>query len=98
MGIVEKDESRSNDASWQGVTRLPHNGEDDWDGQGSEQGRQRAVCNIWDLVLNVGITNVVEVEASIVANKVSDKGEKKLGERWVHIEEVCALKVVRCKL
>ena len=33
VSIVEKDESGSNDASWQGVARLPHDVEDNWDGQ-----------------------------------------------------------------
>lgn len=98
VGIVEKDEAGSNDASWQSVARLPHNVEDNWDGQRAEQCWQSAVCNIWDLVLNVGVSNVVEVEAPIIANKVSDEGEEQLCERWVHIEEVSALKVVRCKL
>ena len=98
MGIVEEHESGRDDASWQGVARLPHDIEDHWDGQRTKQSWESTVCNIWDFVLNVGVSDVVEVEASIVANKVSDEGEEELCKRWVHIEEVCTLKVVRCKL
>lgn len=98
MSVIEEDESRCDNAGWQGVARLPHNVKDNWDGQGTEEGWQCAVGDIWHFIVDVGVADVVKVEVSVIADQPPNEGKEELCEWWMDIEEVCALEVIRCKL
>jgi hypothetical protein len=94
VGVVEKHETGSGNASWQRIARLPHDEKNDRDGERAQRRGHGAVCDIWDLVGNVRIANVLEEKVALVSNQPSGEGEEKLSERRVDIEEVGALQVV----
>jgi hypothetical protein len=74
--------------------RLPHDEEDGGNGKRAERGGHRTVCDVGNVVGNVGVADVLEEEFAFVANNPSCKGEQKLSKRRVDIEEVCSLQVV----
>ena len=98
MGVVEEHKRGGNNAGGQAIPRFPHDEVSHRHGQGSQNGRQCAERDIGDLVVNIGVANVVEVEMAIVAHKPAHEGEEELGKRRVHIEEVGPLEVVGGKL
>lgn len=98
MGIVEEDETGSNNAGRQAVSRFPHDHVGDGDGQGTEERWQGSEGQVWHLVRNVGIANVLKVKVPIVSNQPADEGEQQLAERRVDVEEVGTLEVVGCEL
>jgi hypothetical protein len=98
VGIVEEDETGGQDTGRQRVARLPHDHEDDRDGQGAHRGRHCAVCNVGHLVCDVRVANVLKQEIAIVADQPACESEQELAERRVHVEEVGSLEVVRCEL
>lgn len=53
VGVVEKHEPSCSDASWQRVSRLPHDHEDNGHGEGAERGGHSSVCDIGNLVGDV---------------------------------------------
>jgi hypothetical protein len=94
VGVVEEHETGRSDAGWQRVARLPHDHEDDRNGKGAERGGHGAVCDIWDLVRDVGIANVLEEEVALVSDDPASEGKEELSERRMDIEEVGSLQVV----
>jgi hypothetical protein len=50
------------------------------------------------VVGDVGIADVFEEEAAIIANEPAREGEQQLSKRGVNVEEVGSLQVVRSKL
>jgi hypothetical protein len=98
VGIVEEDEAGSQDTGRQRVARLPHDHEDNRDGQGAHRGRHCAVCNVGHLVCNVRVADVLKQEVAIVTDQPACESEQELAERRVHVEEVGSLEVVRCEL
>lgn len=98
VGVVQEHETGSGDASWQRVSRLPHDHEDDWDGKSTERGGHSTVCDIGDLVGDVRVANVLEQEVALVSDEPAGECEEKFAERRVDIEEVGSLEVVRCEL
>jgi hypothetical protein len=98
VGIVEEDETGGQNTGGQRVARLPHDHEDDRDGQGAHRSRHCAVCNVGHLVCDVRVANVLKQEVAIVADQPACESEQELAERRVHVEEVGSLEVVRCEL
>lgn len=98
MGVIEKDESSSENASGQAVARLPHDQIGDGNGKGAENGRHSSVSDVGDLVGNIGVANVLEVKVAIVADQPAHEGEQELAKGRVDIEEVGSLEVVRSEL
>jgi hypothetical protein len=94
VGVVEEQKTSGEDTSGKTVARLPHDEVGNSDGQGAEGSGQSSESHVGDLVRNVGVANVIEVEVAIVADQPADKGEEKLAERRVDIEEVGSLEVV----
>ena len=94
VGVVKKHEARGCHASGEGVTRLPHDEEDGGNGKRAERGGHRTVCDVGNVVGDVGVADVLEKELAFVANNPSCKGEQQLSKRRVDIEEVCTLQVV----
>lgn len=94
MGVVEEDEAGSDYAGWQAVSRFPHDQVGDRDGQSTEERWQGSEGQVWHLVRDVGIANVLEVEVPIVTDQPAHEGEQQLAEGRVDVEEVCTLKVV----
>lgn len=68
VGVVEEDETGSQNTGGQRVARLPHDHEDDRDGQGAHRGRHCAVCHVGHLVCDVRVANVLEQELAIVTD------------------------------
>lgn len=94
VGVIEEHEAGCGDAGRERVARLPHDQEDDWDGEGTKRGGHSTVCDIWDLVGNVRIADVLEEKLALVSNKPSSKCEEELSKRRVDVEEVGSLQVV----
>lgn len=98
MCVIEENESGSNNAGWKRVARLPHNVENGRNGESPNQGWHGSEGNVWDVVVDVRVTDVLKMEMSIVAYEPTHKGEQKLSERRMNIEEVCAFEIVRGEL
>ena len=94
VGIVEEQKAGGKNTGGEAVTRLPHDKVCNGDGQGTEGSGQSSESHVRDLVRNVGVANVIEVEVAIVTDEPANKGEKKLAERRVDIEEVGSLEVI----
>jgi len=94
VGIVEENQASGHNTSRKAVSRLPHDHVYDRDGQGAEDGGERAECDIGDLVRDVRVADIVEVEVSIIAHEPAHKGEEELSKRRMDIEEVGFLEVV----
>ncbi|KAH3666160.1 hypothetical protein OGAPHI_004349 [Ogataea philodendri] len=98
VGIVEQDQKGSKSTCWDGVAALLHGVEHQWDGESAEDCRQGSKRNVRDGVGNITVSNIVELEFSIKANKISNKGDQELGKRRVEVKKVGSLEVVRGKL
>lgn len=98
MGIVEQDKSCCKNTGREGVSRLPHNVENNRYSQSAEESRHGTVGNIWDLVRDIGVADVLEVEAPIITNEPAHQRKQKLSEGRMDIEEVRAFEIVRSKL
>lgn len=96
--VVQEHQTSSSDAGWQGVTRLPHDHEDNWNCKSAESSGHGTVCDIGNFIGDVRVANVLEQEVALVTDKPTSEGEEKLSERRVDIEEVCALQIVRSEL
>jgi hypothetical protein len=94
MGVVKEKKTGGKDTSRKTVARLPHDEVCNGHSQGAKGSGQSSESHVRDLVRDVGVTDVVEVEVAIVTDQPADKGEKKLAERRVDIEEVGSLEVV----
>jgi hypothetical protein len=79
---------------WALSKRLPHDPEDNADGQGTHHGRHRSVRDIGDSVGDVRVADVLEEERSIVANQPAGECKEEFAKGRVDIEEVGSLKVV----
>lgn len=91
---TEENETGSEKGGRNRVATLPHGKIDDRDSEGTEEGRHCAESDVRDLVVDVGITNVVELEVAIEADEPAHEGEKEFSERWMDIEEVGSLEVL----
>jgi hypothetical protein len=98
VGIVEENETGSQNTGRQRVARLPHDHEDDRDGQGAHRGRHCAVCNVGHLVCDVRVANVLKQKLAIVADQPACESEQELAEGGVHVKEVGSLEIVGCEL
>lgn len=76
MGIVKQHKASCNNASGQAVTRLPHDHIDDGDGEGAQKSWHRSEGDIWDLIRDVGVADVLEVEVAIISDCPANEGEK----------------------
>lgn len=94
VGVVKEDQTSGEQASGKTVARLPHDEVRHGDGEGTEDSRQGTVSHVGDLVGDVGVANVLKVEATIVADQPAHEGEEELAEGRVDIEEVGSLEVV----
>ena len=94
VGVIEKHKTGSGDAGGQGVSGLPHNEEDNRNGKRAKGGGHSTVCDIRNVVGDVGIADVLEEELALVTDEPASEGEQKLAERGVDIEEVGSLQVV----
>ena len=88
MRVVEQDKRGGDDACWQRVAGLPHDEEDHRDRESSEDGGQGTKGNIWYVVRDIRVSNIVEQEVPIVPNKPAHEGEEEFSEGRVDIEEV----------
>ena len=50
------------------------------------------------MVIDVGVANVLEEEAAIVAHEPAGECEQQLAEGWMNVEKVAPLEVVACEL
>lgn len=98
MRVVEEDQTSGEDARGERVAGFPHDQKDHRNCQGAEGRRHGTKGNVGDLVLNVVVADVVEQEVAVIAHQPAHKGEKKLAEGRVDIEEVGALQVVGSEL
>lgn len=98
MRIVKQDEAGCQNAGRQRVARLPHDQEDDRNDQRAQERGQSSEGYIRDIVLDIGIADVVEQKVAIVTNEPADECEQKFGEGRVDVEEVGAVDVVRREL
>lgn len=94
MRVIKQHQPSRDDAGGEGVSRFPHDVEDNRDGEGAEQGRHGAEGDVGDFVGNVRVPDVLEVEVSIVAHEPAHQREEQLSEGRVDVEEVGALEVV----
>lgn len=92
--VVEKHEHGRAERSGQAVAALPHDLEDHGNREGTLDGRDGAEGNPRDLVLDVGVTDVLELEVTIVANEPADERDEELAEGRVDVEEVGPFKVL----
>lgn len=92
--VIEENETGSKDTSRKGIAGFPHNQENDGNSQGAQQGWKSSEGDIWDLVLNVRVTDVVEEKMAVKANKPTDEGEQQLRKGRVDIEEVDSLQII----
>jgi hypothetical protein len=92
--VVKEDEGSRDDTSRKAVAGLPHDQEDHADRQRSHHGGHRSVGDVWNLVGDVRVANVLKEERSIVSNQPASECEQELAKGRVHVEEVSALKVV----
>ena len=75
-----------------------HDRIDDRDCKTSKDGWQGTESNIWNVILRVAVTDVLEVEMAIVTYEPTSETKQHLGKRWVHIEIVFSSEIVRSKL
>ena len=98
MSVIKKHEASSSDASRQRISRLPHDKEDNGYSERTERRRHSTVCDIGNIVGNVGVADVLEKKFALVSDKPASEGEQELSEGRMDIEEVGSLQVVRSKL
>lgn len=98
VGVIEENEAGSEKGGRNGVSALPHGEIDDRDSEGTKEGRHRAEGDIGDPVINVGVSDVIELEVAVKADEPAHEGEQELSEWRMDIEEVCPLEVERCEL
>jgi hypothetical protein len=98
MRVIKQHQASGNNARRQGVSRFPHDIKHDRNSESAEQGRHGAESDVGDFVGDIRVPDVLEVEVSIITHEPSHQREQQLPKRWVDIEEVCALEVVRREL
>lgn len=98
MGVVKHHQTGSQHTGRQRVARLPHDEEHHGNGQGAESSRHGTEGEVGHIVFDVRVADVLEQESSIEAHEPTHEGKQQLSKRWVHIEEIGTLKVVRSEL
>jgi hypothetical protein len=98
VGVVEENETGSQNTGRERVARLPHDHEDGRDSQCTHGSGHCAVCNVGHLVCDVRVANVFKQEFAIVADQPACESEQELAKGRVHVEKVGSLEVVRCEL
>lgn len=66
-----------------------------WNQEDAAEGRKHAHGNIWDLGLDVILSNLLKVEIAVEARKPPKKCDEELGQGRVHVHEELPLDVFR---
>lgn len=64
-----------------------------WGQEDTANGREHAHGDVWDVRLEIVLSNVLEVEAPVEAGEPAEEGNHELGERGVYVHEEFALDV-----
>lgn len=94
VSVVEEHQGSGDEGRGETVAGFPHDQVDDGNGEGSHQSGHRSVGDVGDVVVNIGIADVLKEEASIISHQPSRECEQELAEWRVNIEEVRPLQVV----
>lgn len=78
-----------------GISTLFHDGIDNWHRHTRQKRREGTHSNIWNVILGVAVSYVVEEEMTVVANEPPGQAEQHLRKWWMHIEVILSLDVIR---
>jgi len=92
---TKEEKGCSSDRGRQAVAAFLHDEEHHGHGQRPQHRRHSTKCDIRNPVGDVGISDVVELEVTIVTNEPAHEGEQELAERRVDIEEVRSFQILR---
>jgi hypothetical protein len=98
VGVVKENQASGENAGRETIARLPHDEVNNRNGQSTENRGQRPEGDIWNLVGDVRIADVLEMEVTVISNQPSHKGEEELAEWGMDVEEVRPLEVIRGEL